>query len=90
MGFSSTKNVYAKISSFFFLWVQYTSVCVCVCPTFLTKRLIIHWILQEKFCNNACVERFLRVKGDNVKKTVKQLRNCLAWRESLGTGNLTV
>ncbi|CDO99051.1 unnamed protein product [Coffea canephora] len=45
-------------------------------------------VKQEKFCNNACVERFLRVKGDNVKKTVKQLRNCLAWRESLGTDHL--
>ncbi|XP_027165776.1 uncharacterized protein LOC113765731 [Coffea eugenioides] len=45
-------------------------------------------VKQEKFCNNACVERFLRVKGDNMKKTVKQLRNCLAWRESLGTDHL--
>ncbi|GMJ01871.1 hypothetical protein like AT1G05370 [Hibiscus trionum] len=40
---------------------------------------------QEKFCSNACVERFLRAKGDNVKKAAKQLRACLAWRESIGT-----
>ncbi|KAG5554744.1 hypothetical protein RHGRI_012336 [Rhododendron griersonianum] len=40
---------------------------------------------QEKFCNNACVERFLKSKGDNVKKAAKQLRACLSWRESIGT-----
>ncbi|KAK8623695.1 hypothetical protein V6N13_065058 [Hibiscus sabdariffa] len=43
---------------------------------------------QEKFCSNACVERFLRAKSDNVKKAAKQLRACLAWRESIGTENL--
>ncbi|KAB2092510.1 hypothetical protein ES319_A02G036000v1 [Gossypium barbadense] len=40
---------------------------------------------QEKFCNNACIERFLRAKGDNVKKAAKHLRACLAWRETIGT-----
>ncbi|GKV42748.1 hypothetical protein SLEP1_g50123 [Rubroshorea leprosula] len=43
---------------------------------------------QEKFCNNGCVERFLRAKGDNVKKAAKSLRACLSWRESVGTENL--
>ncbi|KAL6970416.1 hypothetical protein U1Q18_030116, partial [Sarracenia purpurea var. burkii] len=42
----------------------------------------------EKFCNNACVERFLKWKGDNVKKAAKQLRACLSWRESIGTDHL--
>ncbi|KAG9139036.1 hypothetical protein Leryth_023949 [Lithospermum erythrorhizon] len=45
-------------------------------------------VKQEKFCNAACVARFLKAKGDNVKKAVKQLRTCLAWRESIGTDNL--
>ncbi|KAJ6721550.1 SEC14P-LIKE PHOSPHATIDYLINOSITOL TRANSFER FAMILY PROTEIN [Salix viminalis] len=45
-------------------------------------------VKQEKFCNNACVERFLRAKGDNVKKAAKHLRGCLSWRESIGTENL--
>lgn len=45
-------------------------------------------VKQEKFCNNACVERFLRAKGDNVKKAAKHLRACLSWRESIGTENL--
>ncbi|KAI3469568.1 hypothetical protein Pfo_026231 [Paulownia fortunei] len=45
-------------------------------------------IKQEKFCNNACVERFLKAKGDSVKKAAKQLRNCLAWRDSMGTDTL--
>ncbi|GFZ08858.1 Sec14p-like phosphatidylinositol transfer family protein [Actinidia rufa] len=43
---------------------------------------------QEKFCNNACVERFLKSKGHNVKKAAKQLRACLSWRESIGIVNL--
>ncbi|EFH61760.1 hypothetical protein ARALYDRAFT_479753 [Arabidopsis lyrata subsp. lyrata] len=37
---------------------------------------------QEKFCNRECVERFLKVKGDNVKKAAKQLISCLSWRQS--------
>ncbi|KAF8388057.1 hypothetical protein HHK36_026723 [Tetracentron sinense] len=40
---------------------------------------------EEKFCNNACVERFLIAKGDSVKKAAKHLRACLSWRESIGT-----
>ncbi|XP_073027857.1 uncharacterized protein [Primulina eburnea] len=45
-------------------------------------------VKQDKFCGNGCVERFLKVKGDNVKKAAKQLRNCLTWRDSIGTDNL--
>lgn len=45
-------------------------------------------VKQEKFCNTACVERFLKAKGDNVKKATKQLRACLCWRESIGTEHL--
>ncbi|KAG5219269.1 SEC14 cytosolic factor [Salix suchowensis] len=45
-------------------------------------------VKQEKFCSNACVERFLRAKGDNVKKAAKHLRACLSWRETTGTENL--
>ncbi|XVF38212.1 hypothetical protein REPUB_Repub20aG0081000 [Reevesia pubescens] len=45
-------------------------------------------VKQEKFCNSACIERFLKAKGDNVKKAAKQLRACLSWRESIGTENL--
>lgn len=45
-------------------------------------------VKQEKLCNSACVERFLKVKGENVKKAAKHLRNCLNWRDSLGIDNL--
>ncbi|XP_057771721.1 uncharacterized protein LOC130991484 [Salvia miltiorrhiza] len=45
-------------------------------------------IKQEKFCSNACVERFLKAKGDNVKKAAKQMRASLAWRDSIGADNL--
>lgn len=44
--------------------------------------------MQEKFCSSACVERFLRSKGDSVRKAAKHLRACLSWRESIGTGTL--
>ncbi|XP_010488265.1 PREDICTED: uncharacterized protein LOC104766138 [Camelina sativa] len=37
---------------------------------------------QEKFCNRECVERFLKVKGDNVKKAAKHLISCLSWRQN--------
>ncbi|KAL8171379.1 hypothetical protein V2J09_023183 [Rumex salicifolius] len=43
---------------------------------------------QEKFCNAACVERFLKAKGENAKKAARQLRACLSWRDSIGTENL--
>ncbi|CAI9776334.1 unnamed protein product [Fraxinus pennsylvanica] len=43
---------------------------------------------HEKFCNNACVERFLKARGDNTKKAAKQLKNCLAWRDSIDTDHL--
>ncbi|CAN8295485.1 unnamed protein product [Cochlearia groenlandica] len=43
---------------------------------------------QEKFCNRAYVSRFLRTKGDNVKKAAKQLRSCLSWRSSIGIESL--
>ncbi|XP_051127973.1 phosphatidylinositol transfer protein PDR17-like isoform X2 [Andrographis paniculata] len=49
----------------------------------LLKRQAPLTVKQEKFCNNACVERFLKAKGDSVKKAAKHLRNCLAWRDSI-------
>lgn len=45
-------------------------------------------VKQEKFCNKACVERFLKAKGDSVKKAVKHLRACLSWRDSIGIEHL--
>ncbi|KAM0937614.1 putative CRAL-TRIO lipid binding domain, CRAL/TRIO domain superfamily [Dioscorea sansibarensis] len=45
-------------------------------------------VKQEKFCNDACVERFLRAKGDSVKKAAKHLRAVLSWRDNIGTEHL--
>ncbi|KAK4355606.1 hypothetical protein RND71_024577 [Anisodus tanguticus] len=45
-------------------------------------------VKQEKLCNSACVERFLKKKGENVKKAAKHLRNFLAWRDSFGIDHL--
>jgi hypothetical protein len=38
------------------------------------------------YCNDACVERFLRSRGDSVKKAAKHLRAALSWRETIGAG----
>lgn len=43
---------------------------------------------QEKFCNKECVERFLKSRGENVKKAAKQLRSCLQWRDAIGIESL--
>ncbi|XP_077227044.1 SEC14 cytosolic factor-like [Tasmannia lanceolata] len=45
-------------------------------------------VKQEKFCNYACVQRFLKTKGENVRKAAKHLRACLSWRDSIGTEHL--
>ncbi|KAJ0982292.1 hypothetical protein J5N97_010547 [Dioscorea zingiberensis] len=45
-------------------------------------------VKQEKFCTDACVERFLRARGDNVKKAAKHLRAVLSWRDNIGTEHL--
>ncbi|KAJ4868133.1 Sec14p-like phosphatidylinositol transfer family protein [Raphanus sativus] len=45
---------------------------------------------QEKFCNKECVERFLKGKGDNVKKAAKQLLSCLSWRQDIEIERLGV
>ncbi|PRQ38652.1 putative CRAL-TRIO lipid binding domain, CRAL/TRIO domain-containing protein [Rosa chinensis] len=45
-------------------------------------------VKQEKFCNSACVERFLKAKGESVKKSAKALRACLSWRNTIGTDHL--
>jgi hypothetical protein len=43
---------------------------------------------QAQYCNDACLERFLRSRGDSVKKAAKHLRTVLSWRESVGAGRL--
>ncbi|WOH12832.1 hypothetical protein DCAR_0832341 [Daucus carota subsp. sativus] len=43
---------------------------------------------QEKFCSIGCVERFLKARGENVKKAAKQLRACLSWRDAISIENL--
>ncbi|KAF6162747.1 hypothetical protein GIB67_029016 [Kingdonia uniflora] len=45
-------------------------------------------VKQDKFCNTACVERFLKAKGENVKKAAKHLRACLTWRDHICTEHL--
>ncbi|KFK39532.1 hypothetical protein AALP_AA3G256500 [Arabis alpina] len=48
----------------------------------LTKQQSPFTLKQEKFCNRECVERFLKGKGDSVKKAAKQLSSCLSWRQN--------
>eukprot|EP01018_Ginkgo_biloba_P032680 Gb_01699 [translate_table: standard] len=39
--------------------------------------------MQKSYCNEACVEKFLKARGNNVKKAAKQLRTCLTWRDGI-------
>uniref|UniRef100_A0A804LG78 CRAL-TRIO domain-containing protein n=1 Tax=Zea mays TaxID=4577 RepID=A0A804LG78_MAIZE len=42
----------------------------------------------KQYCNDACLERFLRSRGDSVKKAAKHLRTVLSWRESVGADHI--
>lgn len=46
--------------------------------------------IQKSFCDDACVERFLKARGNDVKKAAKQLRTCLAWRDTIPIGKYFV
>ncbi|KAF0912541.1 hypothetical protein E2562_015238 [Oryza meyeriana var. granulata] len=43
---------------------------------------------QALYCNDACVERFLRARGESVKKAAKHLRAVLSWRETIGADHI--
>lgn len=43
---------------------------------------------QAQYCNDACVERFLRSRGESVKKAAKHLRTVLSWRETVGADHI--
>ncbi|GJN30727.1 hypothetical protein PR202_gb19060 [Eleusine coracana subsp. coracana] len=43
---------------------------------------------QAQYCNDACVQRFLRSRGDSVKKAAKHLRTVLSWRETVGADHI--
>ncbi|KAL5209747.1 hypothetical protein ABZP36_005370 [Zizania latifolia] len=43
---------------------------------------------QALYCNDACVERFLRTRGESVKKAAKHLRAVLSWRETIGADHI--
>uniref|UniRef100_A0A0D9VRB0 CRAL-TRIO domain-containing protein n=1 Tax=Leersia perrieri TaxID=77586 RepID=A0A0D9VRB0_9ORYZ len=43
---------------------------------------------QAMYCNDACVERFLRARGESVKKAAKHLRAVLSWRETIGADHI--
>ena len=68
--------------------------CSAYKPTSASVRLskLVFWFghggEQAQYCNDACVERFLRSRGENVKKAAKHLRTVLSWRETVGAGTL--
>ncbi|KAG0582472.1 hypothetical protein M758_3G062100 [Ceratodon purpureus] len=43
---------------------------------------------QVEFCDDACVTRYLRARGNNVRKAAKMLRATLNWREKINMGYL--
>ena len=50
--------------------------------------LIVKWFffMQVEFCDDACVTRYLRARGNNVRKAAKMLRATLNWREKINMG----
>ncbi|KAG0577299.1 hypothetical protein M758_5G140200 [Ceratodon purpureus] len=43
---------------------------------------------QTEFCNDACVMRYLKARGNNVRRAAKMLRATLEWREKINIGYL--
>ncbi|WVZ56018.1 hypothetical protein U9M48_006605 [Paspalum notatum var. saurae] len=43
---------------------------------------------QAQYCNDACVARFLRSRGESVKKAAKHLRTVLSWRDTVGADHI--
>ncbi|TVU47906.1 hypothetical protein EJB05_07522 [Eragrostis curvula] len=48
----------------------------------------VHGDEQAQYCNDACVARFLRPRGESVKKAAKHLRTVLSWRETVGADHI--
>jgi hypothetical protein len=46
------------------------------------------FIEQVEYCDDVCVTRYLRARGDNVRKAAKMLRATLNWREKVNMGRL--
>lgn len=43
-------------------------------------------LLQLEFCDDACIGRFLRARGNNVRRAARMLRATLNWRERIEIG----
>ncbi|KAF8718415.1 hypothetical protein HU200_025400 [Digitaria exilis] len=63
-----------------------TQINISVSGRFSNLALFGHGDEQAQYCNDACVGRFLRSRGENVKKAAKHLRTVLSWRETVGAG----
>lgn len=42
---------------------------------------------QLEFCDEACITRYLRARGNSVRRAAKMLRATLNWREKINIGN---
>jgi hypothetical protein len=47
-------------------------------------------LLQAAFCDDACVERYLKVRGNNCRRAARLLKATLNWREKINIGNLII
>jgi hypothetical protein len=45
-------------------------------------------LLQAAFCDDACVERYLKVRGNNCRRAARLLKATLNWREKINIGYL--
>lgn len=63
-----------------------TAIYLCIFDRLVEASCSVCLLPQAKYCDDACVERFLRARGESVKKAAKHLRAALSWRETIGAG----
>lgn len=42
--------------------------------------------LQLEFCDDACIQRYLKARANNVRRAARMLRATLNWREKINIG----
>ena len=47
---------------------------------------VVLFSMQLEFCDDACVARYLRARGNNARKAAKMLRATINWREKINMG----
>ena len=52
----------------------------------VASKIIHRFLLQLNFCDDACIHRYLKARGNNVRRAARMLRATLNWREKIEIG----